>query len=272
MLLKHRRMGISKASLICSCGNMKQVNIRLQEFCDLHAIFQCIATFKELGSAHTEFDWESRSYTLTYSLQNFHCKTAAVFKTSAILICTLVKVRGKELIDQPSMPAMNHDHLKTSSFCQRCCLFIGGNDLINELFCESFYLNTIRTDCIRRSPLMHGFLSGFIRHISSCIHTGMRKLNACDCSVTADRIGCIGCGCKGIQDGSVQMICMRTICFRMYHTLADCYRTCTAFSSQLIKSGRFRADTSVICNVCSTHRSRKHTVSECYTSNLYRFA
>ena len=272
MLLKHGWMGVTKTSLISSCRNMKKIDIRLQNFCDLHTVFQCVAAFKKFRTAHTELDGESRSHTFTDCLQNLHCKTTAVFKASAILIDTLVKIRRKKLVDQPAMSAVDHDHLKTCSFCQGRGLFIGSYDLVDQLFCEGFYLHAIRTDSIRRAPLVHGFLSGFICHISSCIHSGMGKFNARDGTVTADGVCSISCGCQGIQDGCVQMIGMGAIGFRMYHTLADCYGTCTAFSSQFIKGCRFRADTSIVCNICSAHRSRKHTVSKCYTSNLDRFA
>ena len=272
VIFEHGRMGITEPSLISSCGNVKKINIWLQNFCNLHTVFQCVAAFKKFRTAHTELDGESRSHTFTDCLQNLHCKTTAVFKASAILIGTLVKIRRKELVDQPAMSAVDHDHLKTCSFCQGCCLFIGSHDLIDQLFCEDFYLHAIRTDSIRRAPLVHGFLSGFICHISSCIHSGMGKFNARDGTVTADGVCSISCGCQGIQDGCVQMIGMGAIGFRMYHTLADCYGTCTAFSSQFIKGCRFRADTSVVCNICSAHRSSKHTVSKCYTSNLDRFA
>jgi uncharacterized protein len=44
------------------------------------------------------------------------------------------------------------------------------------------------------------------------------------------------------------------VCFRMYHTFADCYCCCAAFCTKLVKGSRFGTDTAVIGNICSTHR------------------
>ena len=163
---------------------------------------------------------------------------------------------------------MHHDHLKSSTFRQGCCLLIGSNNVCDQFFCQGFYFHAIWTDSVEWSPLMHAFLSVLVSHVGSCIHSGMRKFNTRDRTMTADRICCVSRGCKRIQDRSIQMICMRTICLRMHHALADGNCTCAAFASQLIKSCGLRSDASVICDVCSAHRCRKHTVTKSYSANL----
>ena len=51
VFLKHRRMGISKTSLVSACRYMEQVDLGLQLHSDAHAFFQVIAAFKQLRAA-----------------------------------------------------------------------------------------------------------------------------------------------------------------------------------------------------------------------------
>ena len=215
---------------------MDQIYIRFDRLCNTNTLFQIISALKKFRTAHTEFDWETRSYCFTDSFQNFNSETTAVFQASTVFVCTLVKVRGKKLIDQPAVTTVDHDHLETGTFGKCCCFSIRCNNILEHFFSKGFYRYTVRTDCITSSPLMHGMLTGFIGHISSCVHSGMRKFKAWNCPMSGNRICCIGCGCKRIQDGSIQMICMRTICFGVYHTFADCYGSSTALATQFIES------------------------------------
>ena len=57
-----------------------------------------------------------------------------------------------------------------------------------------------------------------------------------------------------------------------YHTFTDGNRTSAAFSSQLVKSCGFWTNTTIIGDISSSHRCRKHTITECYPSNGDRTA
>ena len=166
------------------------------------------------------------------------------------------------------MSTVHHNHLKSGTFRQGCCLFIRSNNVCNQGFCQGFYFYSVWTDSVGRSPLMHAFLSVLVGHVGSSIHSGMGKFNTRDRTMTADRICGVSRRCQRIQDRSIQMICMRTICFRVHHALTDSNSTCAALASQLIKSCRFRSYATVICDICSAHRCRKHTITKSYSANL----
>src|SRR5699024_5701312 len=132
VLFKHRRMGITESSLVSSCRHMEKIYVRLDLLCDLHSPGQIISSPKQFGTSHPELNREFVSHCLTHRLQHLYGKPAPVLQTASIFICTLIKIRGEELIDQPAVASMDHQHFKSRPFCQSRCFAVGLHDLPDQ--------------------------------------------------------------------------------------------------------------------------------------------
>ena len=134
------------------------------------------------------------------------------------------------------MPRMDHQHLKSGALCQTCHMAVSLYDLTDHIFGQRPHFHAVRPCRIRRSPLVHGLLSGFVRHISAGIHAGMGQLQGRDRAVPADRVSRISRCCERIQDTLIEVIGMGTVCRRMHHQFRDRDSSSSAFCPQLIKS------------------------------------
>ena len=170
------------------------------------------------------------------------------------------------------MSTVNHDHTESGALCKTCNTAIRSDNVRKHVCGQSFDRNPIWTDGIAWAPLMHIVLFAFISHISTGIHTRMRQFQARNSSMAVNGISCISGCCQRIQDRSIQVVSVRTIGLRVHHTFTDGNRTSAAFSSQLVKSCGFWTNTTIIGDISSSHRCRKHTITECYPSNGDRTA
>ena len=198
VVFEHRRMRIAEASLIRSGGNVKQIDAGLQCLCDADTFFQIIAALEQLGTAETELDREHRADSGADGIEYLTGKAAAVFQASAVLIGSVVEIRGEELVDQPAMAAVDHDHLETGAFGKACYRSVCLYDLINLLFRQCADRYAVRACRVGRAPLAHFVLSRFIGHVSSGIHTGMGQFQARHSAVAGNCIGSVRCRCQGI--------------------------------------------------------------------------
>ena len=175
---------------------MQQVDMRLQLLSNAAAFGQIIAALKQFRTTHAELNRETRTHSLPHDFQYFDGKAASIFQTAAVFIGTLVEVGGQELVDQPAMTAVDHDHLKPGTFGQGSCAPIGSCNLMQLLHRESAHRHTVRTNRITGSPLMHLMLARLVSHVGACIHTGMRKLKARHGTMTTNGICRIGSRCQ----------------------------------------------------------------------------
>ena len=198
VVFEHRRMGIAEASLIRSGGNVKQVDAGLQCLCDADTLFQIVAALEQLGTAETELDREHRADSGADGIEYLTGEAAAVFQASAVLIGSVVEIRGEELVDQPAMAAVDHDHLETGAFGKACYRSVCLYDLINLLFRQCVDRYAVRACRVGRAPLAHLVLSRLVGHVSSGIHTRVGQLQARNSAVAGNRISRIRCGCQRI--------------------------------------------------------------------------
>ncbi|MPN20963.1 hypothetical protein SDC9_168342 [bioreactor metagenome] len=115
---------------------------------DLDAVRYGITTLEQLAAAHTKFDWESVANCIAYRLQNLSGKAQTVFKAATVLISPLVKIRGQKLINQPTVPAMHHQHFKACAFSQRSSIAISLDNITNLIRRKCFNHNSVRPDTI----------------------------------------------------------------------------------------------------------------------------
>ena len=70
--------------------------------------------------SNPELDREHRADSGADGIEYLTGKAAAVFQASAVLIGSVVEIRGEELVDQPAVAAVDHDHLETGAFGKAC--------------------------------------------------------------------------------------------------------------------------------------------------------
>ena len=272
MLLEHGRMRVAKATLVRTGGNMQKIDAVFQLPGDGDAVFQRIAALEQLGTAHAEFDGETGAHGLAHGLEHPAGKAATVLDAAPVFVRPVVEPGRQKLVDEPTMPAVDHDHLKARAFGQTGDLTVSGHDLVDHLMGQFAHFHAVGTHTGRRSPLGKAVLTAFVRHVCAGIHTGMGELHAGDGAMPADGICRVGEGGQRIQDGRIQMIGMAAVGLRMHHAFADGDGTGAALGPQLIKGGGLGADAAVVGDVRTAHGRGKHTVAERDTPNRDGFA
>ena len=174
---EHGRVCDPERFLISSRGYMNEVNVRLDQLCDLYSFLDSVALVDEFSAAHAELDREERSDSFADRFQYFDCKSSPVLNRSPILIFSLVEHRRQELVDEPAVTAVYHQHFKSRSLHKPGHVSIGTDDFIDHVLCEGFDLNAVCAYCVRRSPLAQRFLLALVCHICSGEHARMRELN-----------------------------------------------------------------------------------------------
>ena len=262
MLREHRRVRDAEGFLVGARGGVDQIYIGLDHLRDADALVDVVAAFGEFGGAHAELDREKRTDRLADRFQHLDGQAAAVFEGAAVLVGAVVEERGEELVDEPAVAAVDHEHLKTGSLRKARHMSVGGNDLSDHLLRERPDLDAVETDRVAGAPLVQGFLFALVGHVSAGEHAGVGELEGRDGPVAADRVGRIGRAGKRVQDALVQMVGVGAVRGRVHHALRDGDRAGAAFASQLVKCGRFRPDAAVVRDVGAAHRGGEHAVAE----------
>lgn len=232
---EHGRMRHTKAALIGSRGNMEQIHAVLQLPGNGNAVIQRIAALEQLGTAHAEFYGKGGTHGSTHGLKHAPGKTTAILQRTAVLIPAMIEPRRKELIDQPAVPAMNHEHFKPGAFGKPGNAAVGFHNLVDHSDGKLAYFHAVRPDTGGRPPLRQPVLAVLVRHVRAGIHAGMRKLHAGNGPVTPDGVGRVGKGSQRVENGRIQMVGMAAVRLRMHHTFAHRHGRSAATGAQLVK-------------------------------------
>ena len=190
--LEHGRMRVAKAALVGTGRNMQKVDAVFQLPGDGDAVFQRIATLEQLRTAHAEFDGETGAHGLAHGLEHPAGKAATILDAAPVFVRAVVEPGRQKLVDEPAVPAVDHDHLKARAFCQTGDLTISGHDLVDHLVGQFAHLHAVGAHAGRRSPLGKAVLAAFVRHIGAGIHAGMGKLHTGDGAMPADGVRRVG--------------------------------------------------------------------------------
>ena len=272
VFLEHGRMRIPKTALVGTGGDMQKVDAVFQFLSDGDAIFQRVAALEQLRAAHAKFDGETGAHGLAHGLQHPAGKAATVLDAAPVFVRAVVEPGRQELVDEPAVPAVDHDHLKARAFGQTGDLPIGSHDLVDHFVGQFAHFHAVRAYAGRRSPLGKAVLAAFVRHVRAGIHAGMGKLHTGDGAMPADGVRRVGKRGQRIQNGRIQMIGMAAVGLRMHHAFADGDGTGAALGPQLIKSSGFGADAAIVGDVRTAHGRGKHAVAERDTPNSDGFA
>ena len=86
-------------------------------FAILDSLFDTVSAFGKLGTAHTEFDGEIRTYGFPYFSMTRR-ETHTVFQAAAPSVCSVVHSRGAELSKEPAVSAVNQYHIESGFLYQ----------------------------------------------------------------------------------------------------------------------------------------------------------
>lgn len=262
VLLEHTGVSIAEAALVSARGNMQQINVGFDLLGNAAAFFQVVAALEQFRAGHAELDGEPGTHGLTHGFEHLDGETTAVFKTPAVLVGALVEVGGEELVDEPAVTAVDHQHLEACPLGKARHMTVGLDDIGNHLLGQFAHFHPVGAGTGRRPPLGHAVLFGFIGHIGTGVHAGVGEFQAGHGTVAADGICRVGGGSQRVEDALVQMVGVGAVSGRVDHALGDSDRTGAALGPQLIKCGGLGADAAVVGDVGAAHGCREHPVAE----------
>ena len=144
---------------------MDDIGIGFDGLGNLDAFFQVIATFGEFGAAHTEFDGEKGADSGADRLQDFDGEADAVFQGAAVSVAAVVEQGREELVDEPAVTAVDHDHFKTSAFGQAGGVTISFHDIVDQFLGQGFDRDAIGAHPFTGTPLAEPVLTAFVSHV-----------------------------------------------------------------------------------------------------------
>ena len=192
VLFEHGGVRVAKAALIGAGAHMQKIDFALELVGDGRALQHIVAALEELRAAHAELDGEPLPHRRAHRVEHARGKTAAVLERAAVLVRAMVEVRRKELVDEPAVPTVDHDHAKARALGKARHMAVGRHDLVDLFMRKLAHLNAVRTHRGARPPLAHLVLARLVRHVRARIHTRMRELKARHRAVARDGIGRIG--------------------------------------------------------------------------------
>ena len=223
------RMCDAERLLVSTGGNVDQIDIFFYSLGDFDSFIQVVAAFYKFVSAHAEFDRESRTDCFSYGVQYFLSQTDAIFERTAVFVRSEIEQRREELIDQPAVSPVYHDHFEACAFCEGGCPAVSFYDLVDHFFCQLADFKAVGADARGRSPLRQPLFFVLIREISAGELTGVGEFYGRDTAVAAERICSVSETRKASRNGEIQMICVTSVRFRMNHAFRDGDSGCAAF-------------------------------------------
>ena len=253
-------MGDAEGALISTGGHVQQIHIGLQDLRDLHAFVQIIALGHELRSREAELDGKAGADSGADRLQDLDRQTAAVLGGAAVLVRAVVKHGREELVDEPAVAAVDHQHLKARPFAEAGNVAVGRDDLGDHLLAHGLVGHAIGAYTIVGAPLVQAVGFVLVGHVGSGEHTGVRKLRAGDGAVAADRVGGIGGLGERIQNALVQTVGMAAVA-GVHHQFGNGDRGAAALGAVFIESLTLGADAAVQLDVRAAHGGGEHAVA-----------
>ena len=106
-------------------------------------------------------------------MQDFDGEADAVFQGAAVSVAAVVEQGREELVDEPAVTAVDHDHFKTSAFGQAGGVTIGFYDIIDQFLGQGFDRDAIGAHPFTGTPLAELVLTAFVSHIGPGELAGM---------------------------------------------------------------------------------------------------
>lgn len=159
---------------------MHQVHQILQALGNAAALFDVIAALEHLGAADAQLDGEAGTHGGPDRLQHLPDDAQAVLQTAAVFVGTAVVIGGQELVQQPAVARVNHDHLIARPLAQPGGLAETLDDLGDLLLGEGLDGDAVRADTVDGAVLTQAGLLFLVHQI------GARRIDR------SDSTGCWG--------------------------------------------------------------------------------
>ena len=259
---EHGQVGVEESELVGAGGNVNQVHEVFYSLRDPAAFLDTVSTIKKFAAAHADFDREAGADTGAYGLQDLAREADAVLEAPAVLVGAVVEVRREELVQQPAMTGMDHDHLVTGAFGQYGSLAVTFYDIGNLFLRKPLDRPAIGTDPVTRAPLVQRGLLVLVGHVGAGVLAGVRELDARDGSVAADAVRHESMGGQAAGRLEVQVQHVAAVRFGMYDQFAHRHGRRAALGAKLVESLDTGSGTAVGSDVRRAHRRREHPVPE----------
>ena len=261
MLLEPGGMGDAEGLLVGACRNVDYVNQILHCLGDAHALVQVVAALDELVAAHAEFDGEPRADGVPDGGQHLAGEAHAVLKRAAVLVRAVVEQRREELVDEPAVPAVDHDHLEPGAFGEGGGAAEGLRDLVDLLNGQSLDRSAVRAGPFGGAPLGHLLLLVPVGEVRSGELAGVAELHGGNGAVALDGVGGVREARQTSGDGEIQPEGMAAV-RGMHHALGDGDRRRAAVGAQLVELQGALADAAVPGDFRAAHGRGEHAVTE----------
>ena len=261
MLLEPGRVRDTESLLIGAGGNMNDIHQIFHRPGDTHALVQVIAALHELIAAHADLDGEPRPDGFSHRREDFSGKAHPVLKTATVLVRAVVEQRGEELVDEPAVAGVDHEHLEARAFRQGGGVSVGGDDLVDELLRELFYRGAVRPCAGRRPPLGHLLLFVAVGEIRPGELAGVGQLEGGDGAVALDGVGGVGEAGKALGHAQIQPEGVAAV-RGVDHALGDGDRRGAAVGAQLIELQGPGTDAAVCGDIRAAHGRGEHPVTK----------
>ena len=122
------------------------------------------------------------------SLDHFGCEAVAVFKAAAVFVGTVVESGGQELVDQPAVAAVDHDHLEANALSQGSGVAVCLDDVSDLLLGQSLDRDAVGTDPVAGAKLAQTLLLVLVNQVSTSVLTGVGQLVAGNSTATHNSV------------------------------------------------------------------------------------
>ena len=249
---------------------MDQIDQIFDRLRDPAALGHVITSFEQLASAQPDLDREARADRSTDRLQHLTCQADPVLQRTAVSICPMIEIGRQELVEQPAVTGMNHNHFIPGAFCQGRLFPIGADDIGDLLHGQSLHGTPVGTDAVGGAPLIKTLLFVLVRHIGAGILSRMRELDARYAPVPTDAVCHEGMCGQAARRLEVQVQHVAPVRLRMDDQFADRDSRCPSLCPEFIETLHPGTGTAVGRDVGRSHGSGKHPVSENRPAQLDR--
>jgi len=237
VLAEHGRMRDGKAVLVRAGRDMDEIDQILQRLRNAAALVQTIAALKELRAAHAQLDGKARADAVAHGLQDLAHKADAVLETSAVLVRAMVKIRRKELVEQPSVSGVHHDHAEAAELGKLRRFAVAIDDIGQLLPRERAHGDAVGALAVAGAVLHHLRFFILVEQIRPGVLARVGKLHARHAAVAVNGIGRVGKARDGGRIRPVQMIHERGVRLRMHDQLAHRDGRRAAFGAHFVEIG-----------------------------------
>ena len=110
---------------------MNQVDILFDSLCNLDTVLDAIATVKQFATAESHLHREAWAYGIADGGKHLTDNADAVLSRPSVFVGTMIQIGRKELVQQPAVTCMHHDHLIAGTFTEGSLLAVGLHDVSN---------------------------------------------------------------------------------------------------------------------------------------------